>query len=221
MSLFSEVISKIKDGMSITFNPFNVHEDDDFLVFNTLMDKTKVTFHTNRVPYWVEFSNDEPIRTSSRKRQHQGRIEKISYLCNPTREVGVLRLTKKPNTHRLAKHPNNPDKTEWDCGHHSIPKQIACSMVYNSTDFQNATLVKIAKTLMHSGIVRIVFEKRNGEIRTAIATTSEGIVGTQTKSGRYLCDESVTPFFDTNLGRWRSFRNERLISVETPTWTKA
>ena len=133
----------------------------------------------------------------------------------------MLRLTKKPNTHRLAKHPNNPDKTEWDCGHHSIPKQIACSMVYNSTDFQNATLVKIAKTLMHSGIVRIVFEKRNGEIRTAIATTSEGIVGTQTKSGRYLCDESVTPFFDTNLGRWRSFRNERLISVETPTWTKA
>ena len=71
-------------------------------------------------------------------------------------------------------------------------------MVYNSTDFQNATLVKIAKTLMHSGIVRIVFEKRNGEIRTAIATTSEGIVGTQTKSGRYLCDESVTPFFDTS-----------------------
>lgn len=61
MSLFSQVIGKIKDGMSITFNPFNVHEDDDFLVFNTLMDKTKVTFHTNRVPYWVEFDNDEPI----------------------------------------------------------------------------------------------------------------------------------------------------------------
>ena len=62
MSLFSEVISKIKDGMEITFTPKNVERDDDFLIFNEPTDKTTVKFHTNRVPYWVEFSNDEPIR---------------------------------------------------------------------------------------------------------------------------------------------------------------
>ena len=61
MSLFSEVISKIKDGTEITFTPKNVARDDDFLVFNEDTDKTTIKFHTKRVPYWVEFDNDEPI----------------------------------------------------------------------------------------------------------------------------------------------------------------
>lgn len=91
-------------------------------------------------------------------------------------------------------------------------------MIYNSTDFNPALLAKIAREEMHKGVVRIKFQKRDGSIRTAIATTTEGIVGTQTKSGQYIADSQLTPFFDTNLGRWRSFRNDRLISVETPTW---
>ena len=61
MSLFSEVISKIKDGMELVLTPNNVATDDDFLIFNEDTDKTTIKFHTNRVPYWVEFSNDEPI----------------------------------------------------------------------------------------------------------------------------------------------------------------
>lgn len=95
------------------------------------------------------------------------------------------------------------------------PKQIACYMIYESTDSKNTLLANVARNKMHKGVVRIKFIKADGTLRTAIATTSDGVVGTQTKSGRYVYDENHTPFFDLNLGRWRSFRNDRLLSVET------
>ena len=60
MSLFSELISKIKDGMEITLTPDNIAEDDNFLIFSAY-DAITVKFHTNRVPYWVEFDGDEPM----------------------------------------------------------------------------------------------------------------------------------------------------------------
>lgn len=88
-------------------------------------------------------------------------------------------------------------------------------MIYNSTDEKNALLAKIARSKMHKGVARITFYKADGTLRTAIATTSDGVVGTQTKSGRYQYDENHTPFFDLNLGRWRSFCNDRLVSVES------
>ena len=59
--LFSEVISKIKDGMEITFTPENVAWGDHFLIFSACKE-IKVTFHTKYVPYWVEFDGDEPMR---------------------------------------------------------------------------------------------------------------------------------------------------------------
>ena len=60
--LFSQVLGKIKDGTTITFTQGNVAEGDDFLIFNNDQEQTTITIHTNRVPYWIEFSNDEPIR---------------------------------------------------------------------------------------------------------------------------------------------------------------
>lgn len=61
-SLFGEVLSKIKDGITFTFTANNIAEGDDFLIFNDNKEKTIIIIHTSRVPYWVEFSNDEPMR---------------------------------------------------------------------------------------------------------------------------------------------------------------
>lgn len=66
---------------------------------------------------------------------------------------------------------------------------------------------------MHKGIVRLTFIKKNGETRVAVATTAPELVYAQTKSGQNWEDEYLTPFFDIELGRWRSFRNNRLVSV--------
>lgn len=58
---FSKVLEKIKDGMKIRFTPKNVAPWDRFLIFSAYK-SCVVTFHTNVVPYWVEFDNDEPMR---------------------------------------------------------------------------------------------------------------------------------------------------------------
>jgi len=59
--LFNEVISKIKDGMSITFTLENIADGDDFLILYPDRPCT-VTFHTKSVPYWVDFEGEEPMR---------------------------------------------------------------------------------------------------------------------------------------------------------------
>ena len=106
-------------------------------------------------------------------------------------------------------------QAEWDCGHHQSRTKIACFMVYTSTDSKDTLLANIARNKMHKGVVRIKFVKADGTIRTAIATTSDGVVRSLTKSHKYWYDGNHTPFFDLNLGRWRSFCNDRLRSVET------
>ena len=60
MDLFSKVLDKIYDGMKITFTPDNVAYDDRFLIFSAYK-KITVTFHTNVVPYWIDFDCDEPM----------------------------------------------------------------------------------------------------------------------------------------------------------------
>ena len=59
--LASKVMGKIKDGMKITFTKDNIAKGDNFLIFGCGYDSCTVTFHTNRVPYWIEFDNDEPM----------------------------------------------------------------------------------------------------------------------------------------------------------------
>lgn len=83
-----------------------------------------------------------------------------------------------------------------------------------STDFKPTPLVLQARELMRKGIVRLTFVKKNGETRIAIATTSPELVYAQTKSGENWEDNGITPFFDIKIGRWRSFRNKRLVAVE-------
>ena len=88
-------------------------------------------------------------------------------------------------------------------------------MVYTSTDSKDTLLANVARNKMHKGVVRIKLIKADGTLRTAIATTSDGVVASLTKSHQYWYDKEHTPFFDLNLGRWRSFRHDRLLSVET------
>lgn len=59
--LFSQVLDKIYDGLKITFTPHNVADGDNFLIFSACRKQT-ITFHTNRVPFWIEFDGDEPMR---------------------------------------------------------------------------------------------------------------------------------------------------------------
>ena len=58
-SLFSQVLGKIKNGMTITLREKDCV--DSFLIFNDADETQTITFHTNRVPYWLEFDKDEPI----------------------------------------------------------------------------------------------------------------------------------------------------------------
>ena len=58
--LFSQVLDVIYDGMKITFTPENVAWGDNFLIFSAYKSCT-VTFHTNSVPFWTDFDNDEPM----------------------------------------------------------------------------------------------------------------------------------------------------------------
>ncbi len=60
MSLFSQVLDAIHDGMKITFTPDNVASGDRFLIFSAHKSHT-ITFHTKSVPYWIDFDGDEPM----------------------------------------------------------------------------------------------------------------------------------------------------------------
>ena len=57
--LFSELLAKLKDGMTITFTPNNVAWGDDFLIFSATK-KIKVTFK-NFGLWYVLFEGDEPM----------------------------------------------------------------------------------------------------------------------------------------------------------------
>jgi hypothetical protein len=58
--LFSQVLNVIYDGRKITFTPDNVASGDRFLIFSAYKSCT-VTFHTNVVPFWIDFDVDEPM----------------------------------------------------------------------------------------------------------------------------------------------------------------
>ena len=57
--LFSEVLDKIQDGMTIIFTPYNVAWGDDFLIFSATKE-IKVTFK-NFGLWYVLFDGDEPM----------------------------------------------------------------------------------------------------------------------------------------------------------------
>lgn len=72
------------------------------------------------------------------------------------------------------------------------------------------------KEALREGIVKITFEKADGEKRTMLATTKEGIaVIVESKTGRSKKENlDVCVVFDTEKQEWRSFRWDRLTNVE-------
>lgn len=50
----------LKDGMTFTLTPKDIAYRDRFLIFSAY-DKQVITIHMNRVPWWVEFDEDEPM----------------------------------------------------------------------------------------------------------------------------------------------------------------
>ena len=60
--LFGELLSKISDGMTITFTKDNVHEDDNFLILGCGYDSCTITLKRCAGGLWVVFfDNDEPM----------------------------------------------------------------------------------------------------------------------------------------------------------------
>lgn len=61
MSEFSKLLSVIKNGMKITLSQMDCVWGDNFLIFSDYRPYQTITLHTNRVPYWIEFDEDEPM----------------------------------------------------------------------------------------------------------------------------------------------------------------
>ena len=59
--LFSKVLGKLKEGLTITFTKSNIAEGDRFLIFGCGYDSCTVTFKRPRDLWWVCFDNDEPM----------------------------------------------------------------------------------------------------------------------------------------------------------------
>jgi hypothetical protein len=61
IKLFSKVLEKLHDGLSITFNRSNIAFGDDFLIFNELHPEVTVTFKRHGDLWWGHFDGDEPM----------------------------------------------------------------------------------------------------------------------------------------------------------------
>lgn len=60
-NLFSEVLRKVKEGMSITFTKENIAPGDNFLILGCGYDSCTITFKRPCDLWWVCFDNDEPM----------------------------------------------------------------------------------------------------------------------------------------------------------------
>ena len=85
------------------------------------------------------------------------------------------------------------------------------------TEQETMVLRERIKTILSVGVHCVVFEKANGDVRTMFASRDElevnisfGTVFAAFRSGHR---ESVRAF-DTKLGQWRSFRLDKVISVD-------
>lgn len=60
-SLFSQVLGKLEEGMTITFTKDNIASGDHFLILGCGHDSCTITFKRPRDLWWVLFDNDEPM----------------------------------------------------------------------------------------------------------------------------------------------------------------
>lgn len=70
------------------------------------------------------------------------------------------------------------------------------------------------KERMKTSVVEFYFIKRDGTLRHAYGTTMPSLAAKHI-NGRGIPRESVktTPFFDAEVGQWRSFRWESIVKV--------
>lgn len=76
--------------------------------------------------------------------------------------------------------------------------------------------IKVLKEKLHEGEVNFTFEKKDGSLRTAKGTLNVQIMGEENapKGIDYSKSDTVTRYFDLNSNGWRSFTNEKLISID-------
>ena len=60
-ALFTKVLSKLYEGLSITFTKGNIDKDDHFLILGSGHDSCTVTFRRPGELWWVCCEHDEPI----------------------------------------------------------------------------------------------------------------------------------------------------------------
>jgi len=60
-NLFDMVLSKIEDGMEMTFTKDNIADGDDFLILNCGYDSCTITFKRLGDMWYVLFDNDDPM----------------------------------------------------------------------------------------------------------------------------------------------------------------
>lgn len=85
------------------------------------------------------------------------------------------------------------------------------------TEQETMVLRERIKTILSVGVHCVLFEKANGEVRTMFASRDELEVKYENNNPatevRSEPRESVRAF-DTKLGQWRSFRLDKVISVD-------
>lgn len=59
--LFSQLLSKLTNGLTITFNRHNVAFGDDFLIFGPARPEQKITFRRHGDLWYIFFEDDEPM----------------------------------------------------------------------------------------------------------------------------------------------------------------
>ena len=60
-NLFSKVLDKVQEGLTITFTKNNIAPGDSFLILGSGYDRCVVSFHRFGDLWWVCFDNDEPM----------------------------------------------------------------------------------------------------------------------------------------------------------------
>jgi hypothetical protein len=68
---------------------------------------------------------------------------------------------------------------------------------------------------LNVGVTKFFFQKKNGELRTALGTTNlDNIPNTHHPKGVRPAPDSIIPFFDLEKQAWRA------ISVESKMWSE-
>lgn len=78
---------------------------------------------------------------------------------------------------------------------------------------KQAWLIFKLKKAMHKGIVKFMFQKLNGEMRTAWGTLQESLLP-QTNGSERRKNETLFTYFDTEKTEYRCFKIANLISIQ-------